>query len=72
MLCVVGVVEVDDGVELWVERTGGGSGVPLVLCHGGPGLWDYLDDVAGLLYDKTRVIRWDQRGCGRSQRRGPY
>jgi proline iminopeptidase len=43
-----------------------------VLCHGGPGLWDYLDDVAGLLYDKTRVIRWDQRGCGRSQRRGPY
>jgi proline iminopeptidase len=29
-------------------------------------------DVAAMLSDRLRVIRWDQRGCGRSARRGPY
>src|SRR4051794_16919298 len=60
----------DDGCSLWTA--GSGSGDPLVLCHGGPGQWDYFDDVADLLHGSVRVIRWDQRGCGRSQRRGPY
>ncbi|WP_344491237.1 alpha/beta hydrolase [Streptomyces enissocaesilis] len=60
----------DDGATLWAERTG--TGDPVVLCHGGPGLWDTLEDVAALLADRTAVYRWDQRGCGRSERRGPY
>lgn len=60
----------DDGCRLWVEQSG--AGPPLVLCHGGPGLWDQLDPVARLLDDRARTIRWDQRGCGRSQRIGPY
>ncbi|MGW7260871.1 alpha/beta fold hydrolase [Streptomyces sp. NPDC054834] len=65
-------VETDDGVRLWAARSGGG-GAPLVLCHGGPGLWDMFEDVAGLLADVTPVVRWDQRGCGRSQRcAGPW
>ncbi|MFF4402599.1 alpha/beta fold hydrolase [Streptomyces sp. NPDC001480] len=65
-------VETDDGVRLWAVRSGGG-GAPLVLCHGGPGLWDMFGDVAGLLADTTPVVRWDQRGCGRSQRcAGPW
>lgn len=59
----------DDGCRLWVRRAGHGE--PLVLCHGGPGVWDYFDDVAGML-NGFRTIRWDQRGCGRSGRRGPY
>jgi proline iminopeptidase len=63
-------VSSDDGCHLWSEQTG--HGPPLVLCHGGPGMWDYFDDVAALLDDTVRTIRWDQRGCGRSQRRGPY
>jgi proline iminopeptidase len=29
-------------------------------------------DVADALAGHVRVIRWDQRGCGRSERRGPY
>jgi proline iminopeptidase len=66
MLGAVGVVEVDDGVGLWVERTGGGPGVPLVLCHGGPGLWDNLGPLAALVDQERLVVRWDQRGCGRS------
>ncbi|MFE3324655.1 alpha/beta fold hydrolase [Streptomyces sp. NPDC059176] len=60
----------DDGVRLWAERTGRGE--PLVLCHGGPGLWDMFREVAGQLADRAAVYRWDQRGCGRSERRGPY
>ncbi|WP_123607224.1 alpha/beta fold hydrolase [Micromonospora sp. Llam0] len=63
-------VRSDDGCRLWGERSGTGS--PLVLCHGGPGLWDYFDPLARLLEDQVRVVRWDQRGCGRSERRGPY
>ncbi len=31
-----------------------------------------FSDLAASLADQLRVIRWDQRGCGRSERRGPY
>ncbi|MGX1880624.1 alpha/beta fold hydrolase [Streptomyces sp. NPDC055287] len=61
----------DDGAKLWAERSG--EGEPVMLCHGGPGLWDTFEDVARLLADRgAAVYRWDQRGCGRSERRGPY
>ncbi|WP_028812922.1 alpha/beta fold hydrolase [Streptomyces flavidovirens] len=61
----------DDGAKLWAERTGEGD--PVILCHGGPGLWDMFDDVARLLTGRGAAVhRWDQRGCGRSERRGPY
>jgi proline iminopeptidase len=66
----------DDGCLLWTEVVGFGDGPgrPLVLCHGGPGLWDMFGTLAPDLAAATgvRVVRWDQRGCGRSQRRGPY
>jgi proline iminopeptidase len=60
----------DDGCRLWA--TAAGDGPPLVLCHGGPGMWDYFEDLAVPLRETSRVVRWDQRGCGRSARRGPY
>jgi proline iminopeptidase len=63
-------VRTDDGCQLWAEQHGHGS--PLVLCHGGPGLWDMFDDLAATLADIACVVRWDQRGCGRSERRGPF
>jgi pimeloyl-ACP methyl ester carboxylesterase len=28
--------------------------------------------LAAVLAPRLSVIRWDQRGCGRSERRGPY
>lgn len=65
-----GFAVADDGARLWFALEG--SGPPLVLCHGGPGLWDYLQPLARLLSGTARVIRWEQRGCGRSQLRGPY
>jgi proline iminopeptidase len=60
----------DDGCRLWTTRSG--SGDPLILCHGGPGFWDTFGGLAGLLGNTVTVHRWDQRGCGRSERRGPY
>jgi proline iminopeptidase len=63
-------VVTDDGVRLWAARVG--QGAPVVLCHGGPGLWDMFDDPAAMLGTGTAAYRWDQRGGGRSQRCGPY
>jgi proline iminopeptidase len=64
------VVRAEDGCRLWTAEDG--RGAPLILCHGGPGLWDMFGSLAALLAGHVRVIRWDQRGCGRSERRGPY
>lgn len=60
-----------DGAQLWTVTSGAGS--PVVVCHGGPGLWDYLGDLAGLLEGERTVVRFDQRGCGRSTGQdGPF
>jgi pimeloyl-ACP methyl ester carboxylesterase len=64
------MVVTDDGCRLWTTRSG--TGDPLVLCHGGPGFWDTFAGLAGLLGDTATAHRWDQRGCGRSEWRGPY
>lgn len=64
------LVAADDGCKLWTSDSG--SGNPLIMCHGGPGLWDMFAGIAPALGASTRVLRWDQRGCGRSGRQGPY
>jgi proline iminopeptidase len=63
-------VRTDDGCELWTDVSG--NGPPLVLCHGGPGLWDMFGELAAELADVRTVWRWDQRGGGRSGGPGPY
>ena len=35
---------------------------PVILLHGGPGVPDYLAEVAEILAPRHRVIRYDQRG----------
>lgn len=59
-----------NGVRLWTAVQG--TGQPMVLCHGGPGGYDYLAPVADMTSDLCRVIRYDQRGSGRSEPAGPY
>jgi len=44
----------------------------LCLCGGGPGIMDSLSDVDDLLYERFNIIRWEQRGCGRSTADGNY
>jgi proline iminopeptidase len=60
------LVELSDGVRLRTYSSGTPSAAPpVVLLHGGPGLWDYLEPIAGLI-DGRLVHRFDQRGCGGS------
>src|SRR5689334_18683133 len=59
-----------EGVRLWTISAG--SGVPVVLCNGGPGCCDYLAPVAAMLDDIAQVIRFEARGCGRSDPLPPY
>jgi proline iminopeptidase len=63
-------VRLRDGAELWTAVTG--TGPPVVCLHGGPGLWDYLAPLAALIDDTFTVVRFDQRGCGRSTGGGPF
>jgi proline iminopeptidase len=59
------VVDVGDGVHLYVEEHGSGS--PIIVIHGGPGM-DHGSLAADLapLELHHRVIYYDQRGGGRS------
>ena len=59
-----------NGVRFWTAIQGAGQ--PMVLCHGGPGGYDYLSPIADMVSDLCQVIRYDQRGSGRSQPVGPY
>jgi proline iminopeptidase len=58
------------GARLWSARHG--RGPALVLLHGGPGMWDYLEPVGRAVEDVVTVHRYDQRGCGRSSGDGPH
>lgn len=61
------MVTVDNGVRLRTWTTGRPTRLPpVLLLHGGPGLWDYLAVLARLLEATTVVHRFDQRGCGGS------
>ena len=63
-------VELSDGGSLFVQELG--SGLPLIVLHGGPGMdhttfRPYLDPLA----EDFRVLYVDQRGQGRSERVDP-
>jgi pimeloyl-ACP methyl ester carboxylesterase len=63
-------VELSDGGSLFVQELG--SGFPLIVLHGGPGMdhtmfRPYLDPLA----EDFRVLYADQRGQGRSERVDP-
>jgi pimeloyl-ACP methyl ester carboxylesterase len=49
-----------------------GSGVPVLILHGGPGLSDYTAPLAAELDDAFRVIRFQQRGLRPSTTDGPF
>jgi len=61
---------VSHGVKLWSNVEG--KGIPVLLCLGGPGCSDYLGPVAEMISGVSRAIRYEQRGCGRSDRIPPY
>lgn len=62
-----GFLDVGDGHELYYEESGHPRGIPVVVCHGGPGaasaphMRRYFDP------KRWRIILFDQRGAGRSR-----
>jgi proline iminopeptidase len=68
-----GVVPMTDGARLRWTALGDTARRPaVVLLHGGPGLPDYLHEVAAMVADLAPVYRYDQRGTGRSPWRGRH
>ncbi len=61
------MVDVGQGHRIYMEQCGNPDGVPVVICHGGPGggcspaMRRYFDP------RHYRVILFDKRGCGRSR-----
>ena len=61
----------DDGPPIAGRRAG--SGPPVLLLHGGPGLgFDYLRDLADELARENDVAWYQQRGLAASATEGPY
>jgi proline iminopeptidase len=61
---------ISHGAKLWSYTEG--KGMPVLLCLGGPGCSDYLGPVAEMISGVSQPIRYEQRGCGRSDRIPPY
>jgi pimeloyl-ACP methyl ester carboxylesterase len=49
-----------------------GSGPPVLILHGGPGLSDYTASLAAEFDDAFRIIRFQQRGLDPSVTSGPF
>jgi proline iminopeptidase len=56
------------GGNIWYKVSGTGSGLPVVLLHGGPGFSSYYLKPLEDLGDDRLVIRYDQLGGGRSDK----
>ncbi|KUP94869.1 prolyl aminopeptidase [Tritonibacter horizontis] len=61
------MLDVGQGHRIYVEQCGNPNGVPVIVCHGGPGggtspaMRRYFDPRV------YRIVLFDQRGCGRSR-----
>jgi proline iminopeptidase len=60
-----------DGATLAVRHYAG-SGDPIVLLHGGPGMGDYFGSFPEVLSPPYRVATYNQRGCGPSSCDGAF
>ncbi|MFM9608455.1 alpha/beta fold hydrolase [Streptomyces niveiscabiei] len=68
-----GVASMSDGAQVrWTALGDTTRQPPVVMLHGGPGLPDYLGDVAPMIADLAPVYRYDQRGTGRSPWEGRH
>lgn len=62
----------NNGIKIWTDIRGTNKNGYLILCNGGPGSCDYLKPVSKMIEDSYCVIRFEQRGCGRSDADGKY
>jgi proline iminopeptidase len=62
----VHTLPVDARHTLYIEESGNPDGIPVVVCHGGPGAGSNPGQRRFFDPSLYRVILFDQRGCGRS------
>jgi proline iminopeptidase len=73
MMETQGVASMTDGAQIrWTALGDAPAKPPVVMLHGGPGLPDYLGDVALMIADLALVYRYDQRGTGQSRWQGRH
>src|SRR5690606_21981224 len=56
------------GGNVWYRISGNGSGIPLLVLHGGPGSKSSDSDPLRQLGTDRPIIHYDQLGCGKSDR----
>jgi proline iminopeptidase len=61
-----GHLDVGDGQQVYWESLGNPDGKPALVIHGGPGSGASRNPVRSWDPERYRIIRFDQRGCGRS------
>jgi proline iminopeptidase len=61
-----GHLDVGDGNRIWWCEAGNPAGTPAVVLHGGPGSGSNPAAPSWFDLDAFRVVRFDQRQCGRS------
>ena len=59
-------LEEHDGHKIWFAQYGNPSGIPIIVCHGGPGASSKPKHTSRYDLAKYQVIAFDQRGCGKS------
>ena len=60
------LVDSSDGVRIAVYEEGNPDGPPLILVHGWPDSHALWNGVVPLLADRFRIVRYDNRGAGKS------
>ncbi|WP_037910799.1 prolyl aminopeptidase [Actinacidiphila yeochonensis] len=61
-----GLLDTGDGNQLYYEQIGNPEGKPALVVHGGPGSGAMRRPTRAWDVEYYRVIRYDQRNCGRS------
>ncbi|MGO3848366.1 alpha/beta fold hydrolase [Pseudoalteromonas sp. KG3] len=59
-------LSVGDGHQIHVQEYGDPDGLPVVVCHGGPGVGLHADNCRFFDPTRYRIILYIQRGCGQS------
>ncbi|WP_405630600.1 alpha/beta fold hydrolase [Pseudoalteromonas sp. Ld20] len=59
-------LSVGDGHQIHVQEYGNPNGLPVVICHGGPGVGLHADNCRFFDPTRYRIILYSQRGCGLS------